>query len=377
MNVEELKAALSEMEASAKDFGGRLKALEELKGRIDDLETKMNRPALAGDPPGSKSSHEAKAVLVNFLRTGTGFEEKAMQGNVGSAGGFAVPAEIDRVILDQLATISPVRSVAQVVATQSGDYSKLIGRRGMGSGWTSETGTRSSTNTPQLAKVRPSMGELYTYGSVTRHLLEDALFDVNSWLLENITTEFAVQEGAAFVSGDGLNKPTGFLAGEPPVTAGDAAREFGVLQYVPTGASGAFAAEDPEDVLIDTVAALAPGYRANAAWMMNSSTAATVRKLKDADGRSLWSESLSEGAPNRLLGYPVVEAEDMPNIGANSLSIAFGNWQRGYLIADRAGTTMIRDEVTQPGFVKIYVARRVGGSLADSNAVKLVKFAAS
>lgn len=357
-------------------FAGTLDEVKQLTARLDHIETAANRPG-SNFTKTDGGLIEAKSQMVNFLRTGHGLEEKQMQGNIGAQGGFAIPQELDRLILDQLVNISPVRSVANVVATTSSDYSKLIGRRGTGSGWTSETGTRSATDTPTLAKVTPSMGELYTYATVTRWLLEDAAFDLESWLIENVVTEFAVKEGAAFVGGDGTNKPVGFLSGDAPVATDDDSRDFGVLQYVPTGADGAFAGSNPDNVLYDTVAALKPGYRAGAVWMMNSTTSAAVRKLKDADGRSLWADGLTEGQPSRLLGYPVTIAEDMPDIASNSLSIAFGNFNRGYLITDRAGTTMVRDEVTQPGFIKLYVARRVGGTVADSNAIKLVKFAAS
>ncbi len=363
--------------AEVKDlFTGTQTEVKQLTERLDQIETAANRPG-SNFKQGDKGLTEAKTQMVNFLRTGHGLEEKQMQGNVGAQGGFAVPEQLDNSVLDQLVNISPVRSVANVVSTLSPNYSKLIGRRGTGSGWTSETGTRDETNTPILAKVTPSMGELYVYATVTRHLLEDAAFDLDSWWVENVVTEFALQEGSAFVAGDGVNKPMGFLSGDAPVTNGDDDRDFGILQYIPTGVSGDFASSNPDNVLYDAVASLKPGYRAGAVWMMNSTTAAKVRKMKDSDGRSLWADGLTEAQPSRLLGYPVVIAEDMPDIGANSLSIAFGNFERGYIIADRAGTTMVRDEVTRPGFIKLYVARRIGGTLADSNAIKLVKFAAS
>ncbi|KRS18235.1 phage major capsid protein [Roseovarius indicus] len=355
-------------------FSNTQAEVQQLADRLAELETNANRPGA----PFAKARDlrdGAKAQMIDFLRTGQGLEAKQLQGNVGAQGGFAVPEQIDRMVLDQLVDITPVRRVAQVVKTTSPDYAKLIGRRGTGSGWTSETGTRTSQDTPNLAQVKPSMGELYTYGTVTRHLLEDAAFDIEAWLIENIVTEFAVQEGAAFVSGDGVNKPVGFLAGDAPVSTGDDTRDFGTLQFIATGASGDFAASDPDNVFFDTVAALKPGYRAGAVWMMNSTTSAAVRKLKDTDGRSLWVDGLTEAQPSRLLGYPVEIAEDMPDIAADSLSIAFGNFQRGYIIADRAGMTMIRDEVTQPGFIKLYAARRTGGTVADSNAIKLIKFA--
>lgn len=375
METNELKTAITEMQEATADFGTKLAEIEGLKQEVEAMQTKMNRPsgvaAKARDP-----RDEAKAATLEFLRTGKAPEGKDLQGGTGPQGGFAVPEEIDRLVQDQLATLSPVRAVANVVQTQSRDFSKLIGRRGTGTGWTDETGTRTSSATPELAAVKPTSGEIYTYATATRWMLEDGIFDIESWLTENIVREMAIAEGAAFVSGNGTNRPTGFLAGPAPVATADDSRDFGTLQYVATGADGDFGATS-DNILFDLMTSLSAPYRAGARWMMNSSVAAAIRKLRDADGRSLWADSLSEGQPARLLGYPVSIADDMPDIASDSLSIAFGNFRLGYLVADRAGMTLIRDEISEPGFIKIYAARRVGGIVADSNAIKLAKFSTS
>lgn len=379
MEIAELKTTLTDIQTMTEGFGAKLAAMKHLEERINNMETILNRPT-AGTGFTGGALAEAKGVLHRFMQSGRGLEEKQLQGNIGAQGGFAVPSEIDQLLTDQLVTISPMRAVAQVVSTSSPDYSKLIGRRGTGTGWTGETGTRDQTAPPSLAKVSPSMGEVYSYATVTRHVIEDAVFNIEAWLQDNIATEFAVKEATAFISGNGVNQPRGFLnfgTGAEPVTSGDDTRDFGILQYIPTGAVGAFDATNKEDVFFDTVASLKAPYRVDAVWMMNSTTAAAVRKLKDGDGKSLWNETLILGQPSSLLGYPVIIAEDMPDIGANSYAIAFGNFQRGYLIADRAGLTMVRDEVTTPGFIKFYVAKRVGGTTADTNAIKVIKFAAS
>lgn len=355
------------VEALTKDMDG-------LKARLEDLEIKANRPR--GGMAGSDVSAEVKRAFVRSMLTGQGMDTRAMSGTEGPAGGWAVPREITSIVMNQLRDISPVRSVAEVVQTMSPDYRKLIGLRGSASGWTNETGTRTETDTQDLGYVSPSFGEIYAYATVTRHVLEDANFDLESWLMQSVVTEFAVKEGAAFVAGNGVSKPMGFLAGTTaPTTEADSARAFGTLQYLATGADGAFAAApNGGDKLVELVYTLRAGYRANAVWMMNSATAGAVRKLKDSEGRFLWSDSLVAGQPPTLLGYSVIIAEDMPAIASGSFSIAFGDYKRGYLVADRGELVMVRDEVTKPGFLKFYLAKRVGGTISDSDAIKLLKF---
>jgi len=169
-------------------------------------------------------------------------------------------------------------------------------------------------------------------------------FDLETWLAGEIATEFARAEGAAFVSGSGTNQPKGFLA-SPTAATGDAVRAFGTLQYLVSGNASGFDSA-PELKLIDLVHALKAGHRQGASWVMNSATLAQVRKLKDSNGAFLWQPGLSEGQPDRLLGYPVVDAADMPDIGAGTFPVAFGNFHAGYLIAERNATTILRDPFT-------------------------------
>ncbi|PZP16871.1 MAG: phage major capsid protein, partial [Sphingomonas hengshuiensis] len=187
--------------------------------------------------------------------------------------------------------------------------------------------------------------------------------------------EFAKAEGAAFVNGNGTNRPRGFLA-SPTVATGDATRAFGTLQYLASGAAGDFAA-NPQDRLIDLVQSLRAPYRQGAVFVMNSATLARIRKFKTSDGAFIWSPGLAAGQPATLLGYPVVEAEDMPDIAAGSLSIAFGNFRAGYLIAERSETAILRDPYSNKPFVTFYATKRIGGCVSNSEAIKLMKFAAS
>lgn len=328
------------------------------------------RPMLAGGRP------LGSAAFEGFLRAGSGgLEMKAMSGASDAAGGYAVPEEIDARIDATLKAVSPIRAIANVVKVGSSGYRKLVASGGIASGWAAETAARTETATPTFNEVAPPSGDLYANPAASQAMLDDAAFDVEEWLAQEIAREFAAAEGSAFVNGNGTNKPRGFLA-TATVATGDATRAFGTLQYIASGAAGAFAA-NPEEKLIDLVQSLRTPYRQGASWVMNSATLARIRKFKTTDGAFLWAPSLAAGQPATLLGYPVVEAEDMPDIAANSLSIAFGNFKAGYLIAERGETQVLRDPYSNKPFVHFYATKRVGGMVSNSEAIKLLKFAAS
>jgi len=327
------------------------------------------RPMLAGGRPGG-------AAFEGFLRAGSGgVEMKAFTGVSDAAGGYAVPEELDAQIDAVLKSISPIRAIANVVKVGSAGYRKLVTSGGTPSGWAAETAARAETDTPVFNEIAPPMGELYANPAASQTMLDDAAFDVEEWLAGEIAMEFAKAEGTAFVSGNGTNKPKGFLAATLS-SSGDASRTFGQLQYVASGASGAFAA-NPEEKLIDLVQTLRSPYRQGASWVMNSATLARIRKFKTSNGEFLWAPSLSVGQPATLLGYPVVEAEDMPDVAANSLSIAFGNFKAGYLIAERGETAILRDPYSNKPYVHFYATKRVGGMVSNSEAIKLLKFSVS
>jgi HK97 family phage major capsid protein len=250
----------------------------------------------------------------------------------------------------------------------------LISTGGTASGWVSEAGARPETASPKLAEIIPPMGELYANPSATQAMLDDAAFDLEGWLANEIATEFARAEGAAFINGTGTNQPMGFLSVTASAT-GDAARAFGTLQFIASGNATGLGAT-PETKLIDLVCQLKAPLRQGAVWVMNSGTLAAVRKLKTADGAFLWQPGLVDGQPDRLLGYAVIEAEDMPDVAANQYPIAFGNFKAGYLITERRQTTILRDPYTNKPYVQFYATRRVGGQVMDSDAIKLLRIAA-
>ncbi len=335
--------------------------------------TPIARPLLSG----GTAINPARAAFVDgYLRKGSEVELKSFVGTTGGEGGFAIPREIDEVIDATLKAISPIRAIANVVRVGSSGYRKLVTSGGTPSGWASEVDPRPITGTSTFQEIVPSFGDLYANPAASQAMLDDAAFDVEAWLAGEIAAEFAKAEGTAFVSGNGTNKPRGFLSA-PSAATTDALRPFGTLQYVPTGVAGAFAATNPAEKLIDLVHTLRAPYRQGAVWVMNATTLAAIRKFRTSDGAFLLQPSLSAGVADTLLGYPVVEAEDMPDIAANALSIAFGNFKAGYLIAERAETAILRDPFSNKPFVHFYASKRVGGVVSNSEAIKLLKFSAT
>jgi HK97 family phage major capsid protein len=369
VKADPLEASFEALERQDEDVAQLRDEMAQLKARVDAQVVAAGRPALSG------AKAEKSPFVENYLRKGleSGVEMKALSAASDVAGGYAVPDELDAAIDRLLVSISPIRGIANVVKVGSAGYRKLVTSGGTPSGWVSSEGARPETATPTFIEIAPPFGELYANPAASQSMLDDAAFDVESWLAQEIASEFARAEGAAFVSGSGGDQPRGFLA-TPMSMSLDNARPFGTLQYVPSGAAGGFAEEAPQDRLIDLVQALRPPYRQGAVFVMNSATASVIRKFKTADGAFLWQPGMVAGQPDSLLGYPVIEAEDMPDIGANSVSIAFGNFKAGYLIAERTETQILRDPFTNKPFVHFYATKRIGGQVSNSEAIKLMKF---
>ena len=354
-------------------------ALAALRGDVADVKDRLERVGRAAtrpliDAPAAGGGIEVKSFVQGYLRQGRETELKSIHGATPGEGGYAVPREIDAMIASRITAVSPIRAIAQVVQTGTAGYRKLVATGGTASGWVSETAARPETATPAFAEIAPPSGELYANPAASQAMLDDAAFDIQSWLADEIAMEFARAEGAAFVGGTGNDQPQGFLSA-PASAADDATRAFGALQYLATGDAQGLG-DAAELALIDLVHALRSGHRQGASWVMNARTLAAVRKLRASDGAFLWQPGLVEGQPDRLLGYPVVEAEDMPDIAANQVPIAFGNFRAGYLIAERSATAILRDPYTNKPFVHFYATRRVGGQVLDSDAIKLLKISA-
>jgi HK97 family phage major capsid protein len=359
-------------------LNAKLGELDQVRERLDGVEARANRAEIGRHGVAQTAEVQAhRAGFDAFMRRGIedGLAQLEVQAKLRTTqdadGGFAVPEELDRDILDRLTNVSPMRQIANVVTVGRG-YKKLVNKGGTTSGWVGEEDARPETNTPQLAALEPFWGEIYANPAATQTMLDDVFFNVEAWLAEEIEMEFALQEGGAFITGDGVKKPKGFLAYTTAAT-GDKTRAFGVLQHIAGGAAAALPANG--DKLIDMVQALNPRLRTGAVWTMNSLTTGAIRKLKDSDQNYLWQPGLKEGQPTSLLGYRVVEMEDLPDVAADALPIAFGNFQRGYKITDRIGIRVLRDPFTNKPYIHFYTTKRVGGYVEDANAIKLLKIA--
>lgn len=402
--IEAIKSGNSTADLDAKlaKMDQHIDALSEAKSRLEKVETKLARPgALTGGQAEGESQEavEYRHAFLDWMRAPGDHERqqrtsqahKALEAKAaaegretrstqtvtttGAAGGFALPEIIERAIARLSVDISPIRQLATVRTVGSSDYKELFDVGGAGFEWLGETDTRNQTNTPDLAEVAPTFGMASAKPQASEESLDDLFFNVEDWLVSSAAEAIAQGEGAAFVNGNGTKKPTGILAGPAPVATADASRAFGTLQYIASGQAAALPTSI--DTLYDMVYSLRARYRANAQWVTSKLLLAALRKYKDTTGQYLWQNSVAAGQPNTFMGYGVTEAEDMPVVAANAFPLAFGDFKEGYLIADRVGMRITRDEITTPGFVKFYVRKRVGGKLRNTQAIKLLKIAAS
>jgi len=360
------------------DITSRLQKQEERLTMLDRKSTLTRRPALAAAADAEAPHQKA---FADYLRTGEDdalrgleLEGKAMSTAVAADGGYLVDPQTSETIKSVLKSTASIRQIANVVNVDAVSYDVLIDHTDLGSGWASETGSFAETGTPQIERISIALHELSALPKISQRLLDDSAFEIETWLAERVSDKFARAEAAAFINGDGIDKPTGLLT-HPTVDNDSWA--WGSLGYVATGTDGDFGATDPADAIVDLVYALGAQYRAGASFVMNSKTAGQVRKIKDADGRFLWSDGLAAGEPARLMGYPVLIAEDMPDVASDSTSIAFGDFGAGYTVAERPDLRILRDPFSAKPHVLFYATKRVGGDVSDFAAIKLLKFGVS
>ena len=303
---------------------------------------------------------------------GLTLEGKALSTAVAGDGGYLVDPRTADTVKSMLVATGSIRSIASVVTVDASNFDVLIDRSDVGTGWVTETGSVSETATPLIERISIRLHQLAAMPKASQRLLDDSAFDVEGWLAEKIASRFIRSESAAFVNGDGVDKPKGFLL---PAKVANASWTWGSLGYVPSGAAADFPATNAVDCIVNLVYALAAPYRANATFVMNSKTAGAVRKMKDADGRFMWADGLAVAEPPRLMGYPVLICEDMPDIAANAHAIAFGDFAAGYTIAERTDLRILRDPFSAKPHVLFYATKRVGGDISDYAAIKLLKFA--
>lgn len=320
---------------------------------------------------------ETKQAFTSYLTKGDStelntLETKSLSAGSEANGGYFIPEEIGGHIRKRLSDYSVMRRISNIlyISTQSLDL--LVDKKDPGAGWVAETGNRDETDTPELAKIKIPVHEIYARPRATQKLLEDAQINVEDWLVSRVVTRMAQMENNAFIHGDGNGKPKGFLAYE---TVEKSAFQWGKLEHIKTGSTAGFTG-DSADILIDLTGSLKTEYLPGATWLMSRSAYMAVQKLKDKNGNYIWQPSLQENSRSTLLGYPVEISEDMPELSEKNpaKAIAFGNFKAGYQIVDRRATEVLRDPYTSKPYVEFYTTRRVGGDVIDFDAIKILNF---
>jgi HK97 family phage major capsid protein len=386
MSTQIASGAASEMKTALADFVTDLKGFKaEITTKFSQQEERLTmferkshtfgRPALSATQEIDMSHKSAFGTYVrngdeDALR-GLELDVKSMSTAVNGDGGYLVDPQTSQTIQTVLKSTASIRTIANVVNVEATSYDVLIDTTDVGSGWVSETGSVADTDTPTIDRISIPLYELSALPKASQRLLDDAAFDIEAWLAGRIADKFAASEASAFINGDGVDKPTGILA---HAQVDNDSWEWGSLGYVSTGTDGGFDGTNPADAIVELVYALGAQYRANGAFVMNSKTAGQVRKLKDADGRFLWSDGLAAGEPARLMGYAVLVAEDMPDIASDAAAIAFGDFAAGYTVAERPDLRILRDPFSAKPHVLFYATKRVGGDVSDFAAIKLLKF---
>jgi len=362
------------------DYEAKLAAMNERLEAIDNeikaATAKAQRPA-----PGTEQAEaEHKAAIFGpggYMRAGDGGEKarelKAMRAGSDPDGGYTLPqatvGAISRIAEDQVA----MYDLATVTPIGGGGWEEPVVTSGMTAGHTGETGTRSETTAPKLAKISINAEESYVMPAIYNKLLEDSSIDLEAWLTQEAGISFADLDDTDFITGTGVNSARGIAA---YTFIADSSYAWGKVGYITTGVSGAFNTTDAADAFIDLEGALKTKYKANATYLMNRSTLASVRKLKDGMGQYLWQPGLQAGIPNSINGIPYRISDNMADIGANSYSIALADFRAAYRIVTRRGMTILRDPYTTKGLTYFYISKRVGGGIKNFEAIKFLKFSA-
>jgi HK97 family phage major capsid protein len=374
----EMNGFLTEFSAFQADVKSRLSQQEDRMTHLDRKSISRARPALStsveADAPHQKAFNAYLRSGDDDALRGLELEGKALSSAIAADGGYLVDPQTSDTIRGVLKSTASLRAIANVVNVEATAFEVLIDHTEMGAGWASEADSAVESDTPKIERISIPLHELSALPKASQRLLDDSAFDVEGWLATRIADKFAASEAAAFVGGDGVDKPRGFLT--HPTVDNDM-WEWGNLGYTPTGAAGDFSSGGSADAIVTLVYTLGAKYRANASFVMNSKTAGAVRKMKDGDGRFLWSDGLAAAEPARLLGYPVLIAEDMPDVADDSFAIAFGDFTAGYTVAERPDLRILRDPFSAKPHVLFYATKRVGGDVSDFAAIKLLKFSVS
>ncbi|HAX90916.1 MAG TPA: phage major capsid protein [Rhodospirillaceae bacterium] len=358
---------------------GRLDdAINKIQTDLSGVKTALRRPNAGGIEAKDAQSEdgEYKSAFMRYVTKGIepDLQGKAMSTTVDESGGYMLPTELSGRIISKQFDTTPMRQIATVMSISTDAVEMLRDTSEAEAQWVSELAARTDTEEGVIGRIRIPAHELYAQPKATQKLLDDSVLNVEEWLVGRVAGSFARKENLSFVSGDGVNQPRGFLSYTTAATS-DAARTWGVLEHVATGADGTFNASTGADVLISLMNKLKAGYLPKATWLMPRSVVDAVRKFKESGtGAYIWQPSLQTGTPATLLGYPIMLADDMPSMASGSLSVAFGNFEEGYTIVDRIGLQTLRDPYTSAPFVKFRCTKRVGGDVVNFDAIKVLKF---
>ena len=394
--------AVGDLEAKVANLSAALDKIDEFKSNVEEAITAMQRPGgdkgeidLATEVKAFNDQRQAnaekfvapvdrdtfvsyKAAWSKFARKGfdalDSDERKAMLAGDDSNGGYLLPPAVTGRIVSKTFELSPIR---QIVTVQPISVNALEGINDLDEssyGWVSEVGSRADTTTPTVGKYRIEAAEMYAAPKATQTLIDDSAVDIEMWLAMKVADKFARVEGAAFINGTGVGQPRGFATYTTAATA-DASRAWGTLEHVATSNSADFPSSNPGDTLFDLIAKFKSVYLQRAQWVTRREVIAKIRKFKEATTNAyMWQPGLQQGQPDRLLGYPIVNAQDIPTLAANSLSMWFGDWQAAVTVVDRIGMRTLRDPFTSKPYVIFYSTKRVGSGVVDFEAIKAVKF---
>ncbi|CDM88379.1 phage major capsid protein [Xenorhabdus bovienii] len=368
--TEQMRSLLTKAEDEKRSLtADEAKQFDELRSQSDALNAEIARYEVLSDeernqaskpqPPRENLSNDE---LRHYILTG---ETRTLSTGVPSEGGYTVIPELNKQIMQQLADESVMRQICTLKTTRSNEYKQLVSVGGATVAHGEEGKARGETGTPKMEEVSIKLFPVYAYPRTTQEIIDFSDVDILGWLTSEIADTFVDTEETDLVSGDGSKKAKGFLS-YPRDTKGDKVRDFGTLQKLEATTLEA-------DSLIDLKFLLKNKYRKNSVWVMNSTTAAKVQKLKNGNGDYIWRERLQAGDPDMLLGLSVHYLEFMPD-GV----IGLGDFKRGYFIVDHeTGTRTRPDNITEPGFYKVCTDKYLGGGLVDSNAIKVLEVKAA
>lgn len=359
--------------------------LDHLENHLDQAEKKLKQIEIRAQRPEFEASAEPFCghtyAFMDYIRKGLDsslrdYEQKSLATTPDHDGGYLVPTGVHNHLYSTLQTTSTLRGLANIREISSSALEMLIDKDGADAGWVAETTQRKETRTPELAKIRIPVHEMYARPRATQKLLDDVSLNVEDWLAQKIAQKMAAMENMAFILGDGDNKPRGLLTYE---TVNKAHWEWGTLEETKTGVDGNFADGKRADALLDLFHSLKPPYLPGSSWLMSRVTQGFLRTLKDPGNHQyLWQPPLAGLLTPTLLGYPLIVCDDMPNLVPKvaSKSIVFGNFKEGYQIVDRSGIRILRDPYSSKPYVEFYTTRRVGGDVLNFEALKILNFAA-